>query len=66
MLHPSSQALADKLRDANNLGRELETAGRLDDAMAAYRAALAADPLYRPAASNLARLLVARDEPAGR
>jgi hypothetical protein len=32
--------------------------------MAAYRAALAADPLYRPAASNLARLLVARDEPA--
>jgi tetratricopeptide (TPR) repeat protein len=48
----------------NALGRELERTGLLDDAMDAYRRALGHDPAYVPAASNLARLLVARDQAA--
>lgn len=62
MVKPSSQLVAEKLREANSLGRDLETAGRTQDAIAAYRAALAVDPLCAPAASNLARLLIAREE----
>lgn len=41
----------------------MEAAGKADSAMQAYRGALLLDPLFRPAAANLARLLVACDEP---
>lgn len=47
----------------NGQGREFEAAGDLGRAMEAYRQALSHDPRYRPAAANLARLLVAQDRP---
>lgn len=49
--------------DFNTLGRQLEAAGKPDSAIEAYRGALSLDPLFRPAAANLGRLLVARDRP---
>jgi Tfp pilus assembly protein PilF len=49
--------------DFNTLGRQLEAAGKADSAMEAYRGALLLDPLFRPAAANLARLYVANDCP---
>ena len=48
---------------ANTVGRQLEASGRMGEAMAAFTQALALDPGYLPAASNLARLLVAQDKP---
>ncbi len=48
----------------NSQGRQFEAAGRIDQAMAAYRQALDFDPVYPPAAANFARLLVASGRPA--
>ena len=48
----------------NGQGRQFEAAGQIDQAMAAYRQALDFDPVYPPAAANLARLLVAGNRPA--
>ena len=49
--------------DFNVLGRQFEAAGKPDGALEAYRGALLLDPLHRPAAANLARILVALERP---
>ncbi|MBI4997999.1 MAG: tetratricopeptide repeat protein [Rhodocyclales bacterium] len=45
-----------KARVFNNLGYALQSTGRTDEARAAYRRALALDPLHLKAANNLERL----------
>ena len=49
--------------DFNVLGRQLEAAGKPDSAAEAFRGALSLDPLHRPAAANLGRILLALDRP---
>jgi Flp pilus assembly protein TadD len=51
----------------NNLGKALEAAGRRDEALAAYRQAVARQPGFREAAVNVQRLttgVVPQSQPA--